>query len=79
MLKLVADAKSGRVIPATKSQIQPARSNNLSTRKKIAIGVEHLDRYLDEFEFRFNNRDNPYLFRDILMRLLQTSNLQYKG
>lgn len=39
MLKLVADAKSGRVIPAAKSQIQPARSNNLSAGKKIAIGV----------------------------------------
>ena len=39
MLKLVADAKEGKVVPATKSQIQPARSNNLSKGKKIAIGV----------------------------------------
>ena len=42
------------------------------------LSVKHLDRYLDEFEFRFNNRNNPYLFRDTLMRLLQTSNLEYK-
>jgi transposase-like protein len=42
------------------------------------ISVKHLDRYLDEFEFRFNNRNNPYLFRDTLLRLLQTSNLEYK-
>lgn len=37
--KLVADAKAGKVVPAAKSQIQPARSNNLSKGKKIAIGV----------------------------------------
>ena len=43
------------------------------------ISVKHLDRYLDEFEFRFNNRHNPYLFRDTLLRLLQTSNLEYKN
>jgi hypothetical protein len=41
------------------------------------VSTKHLDRYLDEFEFRFNNRENPYLFRDTLMRLLQTSNLEY--
>jgi len=39
VLKLVADAKAGKVMPAAKSQIQPARSNNLSSGKKIAIGV----------------------------------------
>lgn len=42
------------------------------------LSVKHLDRYVDEFEFRFNNRDNPYLFRDTLLRLLATSNLEYK-
>src|SRR6266480_984458 len=34
------------------------------------ISMKHLDRYLDEFEFRFNNRHNPFLFRDTLLRLL---------
>jgi hypothetical protein len=43
------------------------------------VSAKHLDRYLDEFEFRFNNRNNPYLFRDTLLRLLQTSNLEYKN
>lgn len=42
------------------------------------VSVKHLDRYLDEFEFRFNNRNNPYLFRDTLLRLLTSSNLEYK-
>jgi transposase-like protein len=42
------------------------------------ISVKHLDRYLDELEFRFNNRNNPYLFRDTLLRLLTSTNLEYK-
>ena len=42
------------------------------------LSVKHLDRYLDEFEFRFNNRHNPFLFRDTLLRLLATSNIEYK-
>jgi len=42
------------------------------------LSVKHLDRYLDEFEFRFNNRHNPFLFRDTLLRLLASSNLEYK-
>jgi hypothetical protein len=33
---------------------------------------------LQEFEYRFNNRDNPYLFRDVLLRLLDSDNLTYK-
>ena len=32
--------------------------------------MKHLDGYLDELEFRFNNRNNPYLFRDALLRLI---------
>ena len=27
------------------------------------------NRYLDELEWRFNNRENPFLFRDTIMRL----------
>lgn len=41
------------------------------------ISVKHLDRYLDEFEFRFNNRRNGYLFRDTLTRLVTAKPLQY--
>jgi hypothetical protein len=39
MLKLVSDAKAGKIAMAAKSQIQPAKSNNLSKGTKIAIGV----------------------------------------
>jgi transposase-like protein len=42
------------------------------------VSTKHLDRYLDEFEFRFNNRNNPYLFRDTLLRLVNSENLEYK-
>jgi transposase-like protein len=42
------------------------------------VSEKHLDRYLDELEFRFNNRENPYLFRDTLIRLLNSDNLEYK-
>lgn len=42
------------------------------------ISLKHLDAYLDELEWRFNNRDNPYLFRDTLLKLLKAENLEYK-
>jgi len=42
------------------------------------ISVKHINAYLDELEFRFNNRKNPYMFRDTLKRLLSSSNLEYQ-
>jgi transposase-like protein len=42
------------------------------------VSEKHLDRYLDEFEFRFNNRNNPYLFRDTLLRLINSESLPYE-
>ena len=39
VLKLVADAKAGKVAPPAKSQIQPARSNGFSRKTKIVVGV----------------------------------------
>lgn len=41
------------------------------------ISAKHVDRYLDEFEFRFNNRKNPYLFRDTITRLVTTQAMPY--
>lgn len=41
------------------------------------VSVKHLDSYLDELEWRFNNRENPYLFRDTLSKLLQSGTLEY--
>jgi transposase-like protein len=42
------------------------------------VSAKHLDRYLEEFEFRFNNRENPFLFRDTLTRLVQTEKMEYR-
>lgn len=42
------------------------------------VSCKHLPAYLDEFEFRFNNRDNPYIFRDALKLLLASENVEYK-
>ena len=42
------------------------------------ISAKHLQAYLDEMCFRFDNRKNPFLFRDTLLRLLQTEHLEYK-
>ena len=42
------------------------------------VSHKHLDRYLDEFEFRFNNRKNPYLFRDTLTRLVRAEAMPYQ-
>jgi transposase-like protein len=42
------------------------------------ISEKHLDAYLDEFQWRFNNRKNPFLFRDTILKLIASSNLEYK-
>ena len=42
------------------------------------VSAKHLAAYLDEMTFRFNNRNNPYLFRDTLLKLLSASVLEYK-
>lgn len=42
------------------------------------LSVKHLDAYLDELEWRFNNRDNSYLFRDTLIKLLSSKNIEYQ-
>ena len=39
MRQLVADARAGKLAPAAKPQLEPAKSNNFSTKAKIAIGV----------------------------------------
>ncbi len=41
------------------------------------ISAKHIDAYLDELEWRFNNRENPYLFRDTLMKLIKAPTMEY--
>ena len=42
------------------------------------LSEKHLAAYLDEQEFRFNNRNNPHLFRDTIKRLLQANPLPFE-
>lgn len=42
------------------------------------ISAKHVDAYLDEFDWRFNGRENPYLFRDTLLRLLNSPQIEFK-
>ena len=42
------------------------------------ISAKHLAAYLEEMSFRFNNRKNPYLFRDTVLRLISSTNVEYK-
>lgn len=42
------------------------------------LSAKHLPAYLDEIAFRFNNRDNTYLFRDALLVMIQDDALPYR-
>ena len=42
------------------------------------ISEKHLNAYLEEFEWRFNGRENQNLFRDTLIRLLHTPKMEFK-
>jgi hypothetical protein len=40
--------------------------------------AKHLSAYLGEMTFRFNNRHNPYLLRDTMLKLIEAPVLEYK-
>ena len=42
------------------------------------VSARHLPAHLDEMCFRFNNRKNPCLFRNTIIKLIQTRSLEYK-
>ena len=42
------------------------------------MSAKHLDRYLEELEWRHNNRDNPHIFRDTLARIVRTPHMTYR-
>ena len=41
------------------------------------LSKKHLPAYLDEFAWRWNERGNPHLFRDTLLRLVDAETLRY--
>jgi hypothetical protein len=42
------------------------------------VSAKHIPAYLDEMCFRFNKRKNQFLFRDTLVKLILSPNLEYK-
>jgi transposase-like protein len=42
------------------------------------VSTKHLSAYLQEMTWRFNNRKNPYLFRDTMLKLIRSGNIEYK-
>src|SRR5260370_12523072 len=42
------------------------------------VDAKHLPAYLHDIGFRFNNRKNRFLFRDTIIKLIQTPHLEYK-
>ena len=42
------------------------------------ISVKHIDRYLEELQWRFNNRANPHIFRDTMRRIVNTEHMTYR-
>lgn len=42
-----------------------------------AIYTDERPAHLDELEFRFNNRENPYMIRDAMLKLLLAETLPY--
>ena len=42
------------------------------------VSVKHIDRYLSELEWRFNNRGNEHIFLDTLRRIVRTETLTYR-
>ena len=42
------------------------------------VSLKHIDRFLEELEWRFNDRSNPRIFTDTLRRILTTNALPYR-
>ena len=54
-------------------------SQALDHRRLVTTSAStHVDSYLDGLEWRFNNRDNPWLFRDTLLKLLEAKHVRYE-
>lgn len=43
------------------------------------LSAKHMNSYLDEMAWRFNNRENPLLFRDTMLKLIEAESLPYRA
>jgi hypothetical protein len=41
------------------------------------LSVKHMPAYLDEAAFRWNNRENAFWFRDMILRLVEGDTLTF--
>jgi hypothetical protein len=55
-----------------------SRGSGVASGDVARISAKHLAAYLDEMTWRFNNRKNPFLFRDTMLKLIHSDNLEYK-
>lgn len=71
---------SHRIRAAMKDEV-PSRYSEIvdvpELTRRSDVSVKHLPRYQDEMMFRLNNRENPHLFRDILLRLVRADSMSY--
>lgn len=42
------------------------------------LSTKHLDAYFNDFEWRYHNRENPSIFRDLMLKLVTTRSLPYQ-
>jgi hypothetical protein len=55
---------------------RPSHYSSVASRHNVSPNP--LPAYLDETTFRFSNRENPYLFRDTLMKPIEAPVLEYR-
>lgn len=77
---MVRRESGGTVCWPVASLAQPSqgRLSSLELYEKQIV-APHEPAYLVEMEFRYNNRHNPYLFRDTLLQLLDAQALPYQS
>ncbi len=84
-MKTVRGTASRLVSACTLKFFSPIRVSMAGLYKRSVVGAyhqvsaKHFDAYLDEFEWRFNNRKNPFLFRDTILKLIASPNLECKN
>jgi transposase-like protein len=66
-------------VPTSRIERVPRLLRRLVVGPRHHVSAKHLDKYINEFEFRLNNPKNPYLVRDTLLQLLHSDALPYRA
>jgi hypothetical protein len=67
---------------ANKTSLEAADSTKITQSSRdikcwLQVQAGHLDTHLEELRYRFNNRENPYMLRDALCKLMAVDSLEY--